>query len=176
MLTNCQNCQYCTRRHYHPGDIGCAIYPEYWALWHRLQHRLQPNFAGIAMATDLIESCREFSLRQDLQPQTLTLSATAQQWRKLLFAPLPPELRQQIVAELGLEEGEIIMQEVDSSNIAAIGHDGISTLRVNFNRGASYHYFEVPFSVFEEFLAAESKGAFLNYRIKERYRYEYMAA
>ena len=119
MLSNCQDCQYGTRKRHHPGDIGCALYPEYWALW----HRLQPDFAGIA--TDLIEDCREFVLRQDLQPQTLTLSATAQQWRKLLSAPLSPELRQQIVAELGLEEGVITMQEVDSSNVAAIGHDGV---------------------------------------------------
>lgn len=169
MLTNCQNCQYCTGKLHHHTDIGCAIYPAYWALW----HRLQPDFAGLA--TDLIEDCREFALRQDLQPQTLTLTTNIQQWRKLLSIPIAPELRQQIVTGLRLEEGVITMQEVDSSNIAAIGHDGISTLQVDFNRGASYHYFEVPYSVFEEFLAAVSKGTFLNNRIKSRYRYERIA-
>ena len=124
------------------------------------------------MATDLIEDCREFVLRQDLQPQSLLLTATSQQWRKLLSTPIAPELRQQIIARLRLEEGVIIMQEVDSSTIAAIGHDGISTLQVNFVSGARYQYFEVPYRIYEEFLAAVSKGRFFNYRIKERYRYE----
>ena len=111
-----------------------------------------------------------------MQPQSLSLTANGQQWRKLLSAPIPPELRQQIITGLGLEEGEIIMQEVDSSNVAAIGHDGISTLQVDFLRGSSYRYFDVTHSVFEEFLAADSKGAFLNARIKGQYRHECMAA
>lgn len=135
---------------------------------------MQPDFTNIA--TDLIEDCREFALRQELQPQSLSLTATGQQWRNLLSTPIPPELRQQIVTGLGLEEGVIIMQEVDSSNVAAIGHDGVSTLQVDFIRGASYSYFEVPYSVFEEFLAAVSKGSFLNRWIKERYRYERITA
>lgn len=170
MLSNCQDCQYCTRKHHHPGDIGCALFPEYWALWNCTQSATQP------IAIDVIPDCRAFVLRQELQPLTLSLIATAQQWHSLLSAPLPPELRQQILEALGLREGEIMMQEVDSSSVAAIGHDGVSTLQVNFHRGASYHYFDVPYSVFEEFLSAVSKGSFLNCRIKERYRYERITA
>ena len=108
-----------------------------------------------------------------LQVATLTLAATVEKWRSLLSIQFPPELRQQIEEGLGLEKGQIsIMQEVNSSNIAAIGHDGILTLQVNFIEGASYQYFEVPYRVFEAFLAAHSKGDFLYYNIKSRYRYE----
>ena len=193
MLSNCQNCQYSTRKHRQPGDIGCTLYPEYWAMWNCLQSASQPT------ATGVIADCREFVMRQDLksqtisftttpqqyrsllstelQPQTLTLTATVEQWRSLLSIQFPPELRQQIEEGLGLEEGQIIiMQEVNSNNIAAIGHDGILTLQVNFIEGASYQYFDVSYRVFEAFLAAHSKGDFLYYNIKSRYRYERITA
>lgn len=53
------------------------------------------------------------------------------------------------------------MIPVDSSNIAAIGFDSeTETLRIEFNDGSIYEYFDVPNHVFEEFKGAESKGKF----------------
>ncbi len=62
---------------------------------------------------------------------------------------------------------------VSSSNIASIGYDVASaTLEVEFNSGAVYQYFDVPESIYQDFLTADSKGSFLNVNIKvPGYRY-----
>ena len=62
------------------------------------------------------------------------------------------------------------MQPVTSSNIAAIGRDeATGVMVVNFTNGGSYQYRGVPVSVFNEFLAAESKGKFFASQIKGKY-------
>ena len=61
---------------------------------------------------------------------------------------------------------------VESSNISMVGYDDEnSQLHVRFNSGAEYAYNEVPPAVYQEFLDAESKGRYLNERIKGRYGY-----
>ena len=61
---------------------------------------------------------------------------------------------------------------VDSSNIASIGYDpGSQTLQVEFQGGSVYQYFDVPESVFQEFLSASSKGRFFHANIKGSFRY-----
>jgi len=66
------------------------------------------------------------------------------------------------------------MTPVISGNIRAIGYSDInSRLYVSFSTGFDYCYFDVPRSVFDDFLAAPSKGSFLRDVIKaNRYRYE----
>lgn len=60
---------------------------------------------------------------------------------------------------------------VDSSNIEAIGYDADSQeLHVRFVKsGETYAYYSVEDWVFQEFLQADSKGVFLNARIKPNY-------
>lgn len=66
----------------------------------------------------------------------------------------------------------ITWQLVESTNITAIGYDEkMNQLHVQFNSGAEYVYNEVPPAVYQEFLDAESKGRYLNERIKGRYEY-----
>lgn len=61
---------------------------------------------------------------------------------------------------------------VDSSNIADVGYDETTmTLEVGFHNGTAYQYFDVPQSVYQEFMSADSKGTFLNTNIKGNYRY-----
>jgi len=61
---------------------------------------------------------------------------------------------------------------VDSSSIADIGYDESSmTLEVGFLNSTVYQYFDVPQSVYLEFLAASSKGTFLSSQIKNNFRY-----
>ena len=63
--------------------------------------------------------------------------------------------------------------EVESSNIAAIGSEvGKLDLYVRFNSGSEYVYHDVPEEVVQDFLDADSKGKFLNERIKGKYQYE----
>lgn len=69
---------------------------------------------------------------------------------------------------------EIKMLPVKSSNIAAIGYSDVcQVLQVDFNRGSRYRYFNVPSGVFEAFLAAPSKGKFLNSVVKTEYNDAY---
>jgi hypothetical protein len=58
---------------------------------------------------------------------------------------------------------------VDSTVIAAVAYSAEATLDVEFTSGTRYRYFAVPAQLFEEFLAADSKGVFFNQRIKPYY-------
>ncbi|HVN21930.1 MAG TPA: KTSC domain-containing protein, partial [Dongiaceae bacterium] len=65
------------------------------------------------------------------------------------------------------------MVSVKSSNLAAIGYDLESkTLRVLFQEGRCYDYLGVSQKVYEQLMAAESKGHFFQDVIRERYSYE----
>lgn len=64
------------------------------------------------------------------------------------------------------------MTYVDSSNIEAIGYDDEAMeLHVQFLGGALYTYLDVPREVFDDFMAAPSKGSFLNRVIKSVYEF-----
>lgn len=59
---------------------------------------------------------------------------------------------------------------VDSTNIEAIGYDeAAEELHVRFLGGGLYIYNGVPQSVFDDFIAAPSKGSFLNREIRGVY-------
>lgn len=61
---------------------------------------------------------------------------------------------------------------VESSTIGDVGYDAATlTLEVGFLNGTVYQYFDVPEVLFQEFMQASSKGAFLNASIKNNYRY-----
>lgn len=64
----------------------------------------------------------------------------------------------------------ITTTEVESSQIKAIGHDGVDTLQIDFPRkggGVSrYQYSGVSPELFEEFKGAESIGSFFYKNIK----------
>jgi hypothetical protein len=54
------------------------------------------------------------------------------------------------------------LQFVESSMIQAFGYDeGNETLLVIFNSGKTYQYSEVPKDIYEELLAADSKGSYM---------------
>jgi hypothetical protein len=62
------------------------------------------------------------------------------------------------------------MTEVNSSNIARIGYDpGARELRIEFHKGGTYAYNDVPTEVWEELQVADSKGVFFHRNIKDRY-------
>ena len=61
---------------------------------------------------------------------------------------------------------------VDSSNLASIGYDPSNkTLEVEFHSSGVYQYHDVPQNIYDEFVAASSKGKFLNAHIKDNFRY-----
>lgn len=63
---------------------------------------------------------------------------------------------------------------VTSSNIASIGYDAEQMiLEVEFNYGSIYRYFDVPESVYEGLMTADSHGKYLDAYVKKAgYRYE----
>ncbi len=62
---------------------------------------------------------------------------------------------------------------VRSSSINGVGYDPKTrTLEVKFNNGGVYHYFNVPSAIYRALLNAESKGRFVNFKIKGNYPYQ----
>ncbi|MEO9210446.1 MAG: KTSC domain-containing protein [Ginsengibacter sp.] len=63
--------------------------------------------------------------------------------------------------------------EVASSNIRSLGYRLSSfLLQVEFKDGSIYNYYDVPESIYNDFLKSTSKGKFLNNNIAFRFRYE----
>ncbi|WAH58490.1 KTSC domain-containing protein [Pseudomonas silvicola] len=61
---------------------------------------------------------------------------------------------------------------VSSSNVESVGYEGDSeTLEVEFKNGALYQYFDVPQSIFEGLISADSVGGYLAENVKGVYRY-----
>ena len=62
-------------------------------------------------------------------------------------------------------------QEVQSSAIAKIGYSKRRhVLEIEFGNGAVYRYFDVPLSVYDDLMSAESKARFYDSSIKKHYR------
>lgn len=60
------------------------------------------------------------------------------------------------------------MTPVDSKNIASIGYDyEMATLRIEFLKGGTYDYYQVPAELYEGIMSASSKGQYLNMYIKK---------
>ena len=72
----------------------------------------------------------------------------------------------------------IDMIAVKSSNLKAVGYDEEKRiLYVDFLNGTKYQYFDVPRFLFEELLKADSKGSYLDRRIKKGpYKYQKIAS
>lgn len=64
-------------------------------------------------------------------------------------------------------------QYVTSSNILSIGYDlDNMILEVEFTTGAVYQYYDVPQSIYDGLMAADSHGTFLSAYVKKGgYRY-----
>ena len=64
---------------------------------------------------------------------------------------------------------------VVSSLLASMGYAIDATLELEFRSGAIYRYVAVPHVVFQGLIAAESKGAYFNRHVKNRFRYQRLA-
>jgi len=64
------------------------------------------------------------------------------------------------------------LESPDSSSIARFCYDEIDhVLVVEFNHGRVYNYYDVPQGLFEQMIAAPSKGSFFLENIREEYDY-----
>lgn len=64
---------------------------------------------------------------------------------------------------------------LESSVLATAAYTTDQTLMLEFRSGALYRYFAVPSGVFHALLVAESKGAYFNRNIRDRFRYQRLA-
>ena len=64
---------------------------------------------------------------------------------------------------------------VQSSLLASVGYSIDATLDLQFRSGAIYRYFAVPHAVFEDLIAAQSKGGYFNRNVRTRFRYQRLA-
>lgn len=61
---------------------------------------------------------------------------------------------------------------VSSTNLRSVGYDARGLLlEVEFLDGAVYQYFSVPLAVYQELMAAGSKGSFLAKHVRNQYQY-----
>jgi hypothetical protein len=67
-----------------------------------------------------------------------------------------------------LAGGLAVKTLVESSVLSSIGYSS-GTLELKFCSGVTYRYFAVPETVVEAFLAAESKGAYFNRHVRDRF-------
>ena len=58
-----------------------------------------------------------------------------------------------------------------TSITAAVYLEQQALLEMEFRNGAVYHYIDVPAATYETFLLAESKGAYFNRYIRNRFAY-----
>jgi len=59
-------------------------------------------------------------------------------------------------------------ESVYSSNLSSVGYDPSSqTLEVKFNHGGIYQYFNVPESVYNGLMNANSKGQYFDRNVKK---------
>lgn len=63
------------------------------------------------------------------------------------------------------------MKAVQSSNIAAVGHEG-STLYVRFKSGPTWKYSDVNEATYQEMLGADSIGSYFGKHIKPNHKTE----
>ncbi len=63
------------------------------------------------------------------------------------------------------------MIHVESSNLEAVGYDvDEARLEIEFKDGNAYEYYDVPQHVYDELMAADSKGQYAHRNIYKDYR------
>ena len=66
----------------------------------------------------------------------------------------------------------LLQANVESSLLSSVEYSSDQTLELKFRSGVSYRYFTVPATVVEGFIAAESKGAYFNRHVRNRFPYQ----
>lgn len=65
-----------------------------------------------------------------------------------------------------------MLMHVESSLLSSIEYSSDHTLELTFRSGVAYRYFAVPQALVEAFIAAESKGAYFNRHVRDRFPYQ----
>lgn len=71
-----------------------------------------------------------------------------------------------------MTRAQCVSTALNSSVLAAVAYATDGTLALRFRRGTVYCYFSVPPAVFQDLIAAPSKGAYFNRHIRDRFRHQ----
>lgn len=63
------------------------------------------------------------------------------------------------------------LRKVKSSNIESVGYEN-ENLYIQYQSGAIYKYKNVPKVIYESLIDSDSKGRFMNSKIKNKYLFE----
>jgi hypothetical protein len=74
-----------------------------------------------------------------------------------------------------MSASQLVRTAVQSSVLSSVGYSTDATLELEFRSGAIYRYFAVPPAVFENLIAAESKGLYFNHHVRDPFRYRRLA-
>ena len=74
-----------------------------------------------------------------------------------------------------MSQTESVRMSVVSSMLASVAYSIDANLDLEFRSGATYRYFDVPEAVFQGLIAAESKGAYFNRNLRNRFPYQRLA-
>lgn len=67
---------------------------------------------------------------------------------------------------------EPVFVTLDSTSLAGVAYDSqCLTLSLQFHNGAIYFYFDVQPAIYQELLAASSKGTYFHTSIRSRFRF-----
>lgn len=69
--------------------------------------------------------------------------------------------------------GETINVSIKSSNLQFASYNTThKVLKVTFNNGSIYEYYDIPWQIFTKFRMAESQGKYFNTNISKNYKYQ----
>jgi len=64
-----------------------------------------------------------------------------------------------------------------SSTLASAGYDpALRRLEIQFHSGEHYLYFQVPPQIYQQLVRAESKGAWFNHHIRNRFPFQHLSS
>jgi hypothetical protein len=65
---------------------------------------------------------------------------------------------------------------LESSTLASAGYDpALRRMEIQFHTGERYLYFQVPPQIYQRLMRAESKGAWFNRNIRNRFPYQHLS-
>ena len=92
----------------------------------------------------------------------------------LFIASRHPSIAAEQASAAGIVS-RIRREPVESRALAAVGYSRrLRVLEVEFRRGGTYRYLDVPWPVYRDLLAAESKAGFYNRNVRGKYRSVYV--
>ena len=94
MLSNCQDCQF------HSGSdkvVACAVNPKYWEMFKLLTNG---NSFETLSQHEAILSCPDFQISEELQEQTVELTLTLREWKKVIDSASRSDLSKKVLAQI----------------------------------------------------------------------------